>query len=54
LIKNIEEYLLKIKDKHMKIIIPNTLINEEFKTRMKSLEQRFGDQEKVKQYFQQL
>jgi FKBP-type peptidyl-prolyl cis-trans isomerase (trigger factor) len=30
------------------------MINEEFKSRMKSLEERFGDKEKVEQYFKQL
>jgi FKBP-type peptidyl-prolyl cis-trans isomerase (trigger factor) len=38
----------------MKIIIPQTLIQEEFKSRMASLEKRFGSQEKVADYFKQL
>lgn len=54
LIKNVEEYISKIRDKSMKIIIPQTLIQEEFKSRMASLEKRFGSQEKVADYFKQL
>ncbi len=54
LIKNVEEYISKIRDKNMKIKIPQTLIHEEFKSRMKSLEQRFGSEEKVSEYFKQL
>jgi len=54
LIRNVEEYIAKIRDKSMKIIIPQTLIQEEFKSRMASLEKRFGSQEKVSDYFKQL
>lgn len=54
LVKNIEEYISKIRDQSMKIIIPQTLIHEEFKSRMDSLEKRFGSKEKVTEYFQQL
>ena len=54
LVKNIEEYIAKIRDNNMSIVIPQTMIHEEFKSRMKSLEERFGDKEKVEQYFKQL
>ncbi len=54
LIKNVEEYISKIRDKSMKIIIPQTLIHQEFKSRMDSLEQRFGWKEKITEYFTQL
>ncbi len=54
LIKNIEEYIDKIRKDNMTITIPQTLIHEEFKSRMASLEKRFGDKEKVEQYFKQL
>lgn len=54
LIRNVEEYIAKIRDKSMKIIMPQTLIHEEFKSRMASLEQRFGNKEKVSDYFKQL
>jgi len=54
LIKNVEEYISKIRDKSMKVTMPQTLIHEEFKSRMANLEQRFGGQEKVAEYFKQL
>ena len=54
LVKNIEEYIAKIRDNNMSIIIPQTMIHQEFKSRMDSLEKRFGDKEKVEQYFKQL
>jgi trigger factor len=54
LIRNVEEYINKIRDKNMKIIIPQTLIHQEFKSRMESLEKRFGSKEKVSDYFTQL
>ncbi|HOQ79106.1 MAG TPA: trigger factor [Candidatus Absconditabacterales bacterium] len=54
LIKNIEEYINNIRDKSMKITIPQTLIRQEFKSRIDNLEQRFGGQEKLTEYFKQL
>lgn len=54
LIKNIEEYIAKIRDNNMSIVIPQTMIQQEFKSRMDSLEKRFWDKEKVEQYFKQL
>jgi FKBP-type peptidyl-prolyl cis-trans isomerase (trigger factor) len=41
LVKNIEEYIAKIRGNNMSIVIPQTMTNEEFKSRMKSLEERF-------------
>jgi len=54
LIKNIEEYIWKIRDNNMSITIPQTLIHQEFKSRMDSLEKRFGSKEKVEDYFRQM
>jgi len=54
LIQTIEEYLKEIRNKSLKVSIPNTLTEEEFKTRIKNLEQKFGTQEKVEEYFKQL
>ena len=34
----------------MSVIIPKTMIDEEFKTRIHSLEHRFGSKEKVEEY----
>ncbi|MEI8008597.1 MAG: hypothetical protein WCI00_04215 [bacterium] len=42
LIKKIEAVLQNLRNKAMKVMIPQTLINEELKTRMKSLEERLG------------
>ena len=38
----------------MKVSIPQTLIEEEFKSRSASLEQRFGGKEKVEAYFKHI
>jgi FKBP-type peptidyl-prolyl cis-trans isomerase (trigger factor) len=38
----------------MKVMIPQTLINEELKTRIKSLEERLGGKEKMDQYFKNM
>jgi FKBP-type peptidyl-prolyl cis-trans isomerase (trigger factor) len=38
----------------MKIYIPQTLVTEEFKVRLKSFEERFGWEEKVNQYYTQI
>jgi len=54
LIKTIESYVQKIRNKSLIITIPQTLIEEEFKTRTKNLEQKFGSKEKVEQYLTQL
>jgi len=54
LIKSIEDLLQKVKTQSMQVIIPRTLIEEEFATRMKSLQERFGGQEKLTSYFQQM
>jgi FKBP-type peptidyl-prolyl cis-trans isomerase (trigger factor) len=40
-----------VKGKSMNVAIPQTLIEQEFITRMKSLEQRFGGHEKMEEYF---
>jgi FKBP-type peptidyl-prolyl cis-trans isomerase (trigger factor) len=54
LIKAVEEFINEIRWKNMTITIPQTLIQEEFKSRIKSLEDRLGWENGVKQYFQQL
>jgi FKBP-type peptidyl-prolyl cis-trans isomerase (trigger factor) len=38
----------------MKVMIPQTLINEELKTRIKSLEDRLGGKEKMEDYFKKM
>ena len=54
LIKKIEEVLQKLRNNSMKVIIPQTLVNEELKTRMKSLEERLGGKEKMDTYFKNM
>lgn len=54
LIKAVEDYINEIRWKNMSITIPQTLIQEEFKSRIKSLEDRLWGENGVKQYFQQL
>lgn len=54
LIKRIEEILQKLRNNAMKVIIPQTLINEELKTRMKSLEERLWGKEKMEEYFKKM
>ena len=54
LIKKIEGVLENIRNKTMKVMIPQTLVKEEMKTRMKSLEERLGGKEKMEQYFKNM
>jgi trigger factor len=54
LIKKIEGVLETLRNKSMKVVIPQTLINEELKTRIKSLEERLGGKEKMDQYFKNM
>lgn len=54
LIKKIEGVLENLRNKSMKVMIPQTLVNEEMKTRMKSLEERLGGKEKMEQYFKNM
>lgn len=54
LIKKIEEVLAGIRNKSMKVIIPQTLVNEELKSRVKNLEQRLGGKEKMEEYFKNM
>ena len=54
LIKKIEEVLQNLRNKSMKVIIPQTLINEELKTRLQSLEKKLGGKEKMEAYFKNM
>jgi len=54
LIKKIEEVLQNLRNKSMKVMIPQTLINEELKTRIKSLEERLWGKEKMDEYFKKM
>ena len=54
LIKKIEELLNTIRGKSMKVAIPQTLVNEELKSRIQNLEQRLGGKEKMEAYFKNM
>ena len=54
LIKWVEEYVTNIRNKFMSVIIPKTMIDEEFKSRVHSLEHRFGSKEKVQEYMKSM
>ena len=54
LIKSVEEYVSKIREKFMSVIVPKTMIDEEFKSRVHSLEHRFGSKEKVQEYMKSM
>jgi hypothetical protein len=38
----IDGFLQRVQSKYMKVYIPQTLVLEEFKVRLKSFEERFG------------
>jgi len=54
LIKKIEAVLQELRNKSMKVAIPQTLITEELKTRIQSLEKRLGGKEKMDEYFKNM
>lgn len=51
LMQTIDTFLQKVQSKYMKVSIPQTLIIEEFKVRLKSFEERFWGEEKLNQYY---
>ena len=51
--QSVEKYLTDIKTS-FDIAIPKTLVDEEMKSRMKSLEERFGGEEGTKKYYEQI
>ncbi len=52
--QTIDNFLQKVQSKYMKVAIPQTLISEESKVRLKSFEERFGWEEKLNQYYTQV
>lgn len=54
LVKSIEWLLQKVKGKHMKVAVPQTLVEQEFNTRIKSLMERFGGNDKMTEYFKKI
>ena len=54
LIKAVEDYVSAIRKDYMWVTIPKTMIDEEFKSRVHSLEHRFGSKEKVEEYMKSM
>jgi trigger factor len=54
LVQAIENFVSTIRKDAMSIIIPKTMIDEEFKSRIHSLEHRFGSKEKVEEYLKSM
>lgn len=54
LIQTIENYIADIRKSGVNVIIPKTMIDQEFKVRMDNLKHRFWSEDKVKEYFTQL
>ena len=54
LMQAIDGFLQRVQSKYMKVYIPQTLVLEEFKVRLKSFEERFGWEDKLKQYYTQI
>ena len=54
LVQAIEAYINDVRKSGVNVVIPKSMIDQEFKVRMANLKQRFGSEEKVKEYFTQL
>ena len=54
LVQAIEAYINDVRKSGVNVVIPKSMIDQEFKVRMANLKQRFGSEEKVKDYFSQL
>ena len=54
LIKKIESVLQNLRNKSMKVMIPQTLVKEELKSRMQNLEKRLWGKEKMEEYFKKM
>jgi FKBP-type peptidyl-prolyl cis-trans isomerase (trigger factor) len=50
LIMAVEQFVSTIRKEAMSVAIPKTMVDEEFKSRIQSLEKRFGSKEKVEEY----
>lgn len=54
LISKVEEFISSIRNQAMSVSIPKTMIDEEFKSRIHSLEHRFWSKEKVEEYLKSM
>jgi len=50
----VEEFVSKIRKESMSVAIPKTMIDQEFQSRIQSLEKRFGSKEKVEEYLRSM
>lgn len=54
LIKVVDEYISKLRNDYFDITIPQTMIQQEFQSRIHSLEQRMWSKEKMEEYFKNM
>lgn len=54
LLKNVDDYLIKVIEKSMEVEIPKTIIDQEFNSRMENLYKRFGSEDGVEKYIKRV
>jgi FKBP-type peptidyl-prolyl cis-trans isomerase (trigger factor) len=54
LMDEVENFLKIIRDKHMNVSVPKTLLDQELGARLQNLEKKFGGREKMEQYLTQM
>jgi len=54
LMEEVENFLKIIRDKHMHVSVPKTLLDQELGARLQNLEKKFGGREKMEQYLTQM
>jgi FKBP-type peptidyl-prolyl cis-trans isomerase (trigger factor) len=54
LIMKVEEFVSNIRKESMSVTIPKTMVDQEFQSRIQSLEKRFGSKEKVEEYLKSM
>ncbi|GHW02751.1 trigger factor [candidate division SR1 bacterium] len=54
LVKVVENYISTLRKDSFSVIIPQTMISQEFHSRLSSLQQRLGSEEKVKEYLEKM
>lgn len=52
--EEVEGYLKEIRENHMTVSVPKTLLDQEMGARLQNLEKRFGGREKMEQYINQM
>ncbi len=54
LMQKVEDFLKVIREKHMDVSVPKTLLDQELGARLQNLEKKFGGREKMEQYLTQM